>query len=1003
MINIMQINVDGGRNAQDLLMATASERGADVLIVSEPYCCGTEDEGWFPDTSSRAAVFIANPKMRVREIGHRDNDGFRWVALDDIIIYSCYWSPNTDYTSFVDFLDRLEGSVRNAQGAVIVAGDFNAKSPVWGDHREDLKGQALADMMASMDMVACNKGDSPTFCQVYKGGISRSHIDITFVTGNEHLNVRNWEVLEDFTGSLHNYIVYNFSHTRRTEEHPTESRWSWRKYNKDKLVEYIDTRNMEEGTDPVTAYTALDSYLAGACDSCMPKGQYRRGKKPVYWWNSDIENLRNDCKKARRRSKRMRHKAGEVLEQCLSDFKNAKNALRKAIKNSKEACWSKLCDQVEKEPWGLPFKLVTKKLVGRRPIPGLSLPGRIEKIVNGLFPREPEIIWSPGESHDPFAEVTCQEIREICKKIPAGKAPGPDGVPDMIVKEVANRKPEILRSTVNSLLKTGLFPVPWKVANLVLLRKGNKPLENPSSYRPICLLNTVGKLLERIIKGRMESHLSDNDDLSDRQFGFRKGRSTVDAIQRVMDTVTRAGRGPLYNRKLCVVVALDVANAFNSARWGSIIAAVCEKQFPQYLVNILQSYLSNREIRYEGKTWRTTCGVPQGSVLGPLMWNLMYDGLLRIDTGGNVEGMSSTSLVAFADDVAVVATGHTTNILEEVTNNALAKIAEWMDNAGLKLAADKTEAVMLTTKRGYEKPVFSVKGVAVKPQEDLKYLGVQLSRKLGFKIHIETAAKKAGATAESLRKILPNVGGARQWKRKVVAMAVQSQLLYAAPVWADALEFESNVKTLVRPQRRMALRVAMAYRTVSTNAILVVAGMVPAHLKAQEQQFKFRALKQGIVVEDGNLRDMTFRKWQTQWNSTKTGLWTKRLISDIRKWTDRRFGETDFHLTQMLTGHGCFGYYLHKYKKRDDPACVDCGSPVDDVEHTIFKCDRWWRLRRELEVKIEAVMEPDTVISVMLRNVENWKAIKEYTGKVLSTKEEEERRVQRGRAADVIN
>lgn len=458
----------------------------------------------------------------------------------------------------------------------------------------------------------------------------------------------------------------------------------------------------------------------------------------------------------------------------------------------------------------------------------------------------------------------------------------------------------------------------------------------------------------------------------------------------------------MYNRKLCVVVALDVANAFNSARWGSIITAVREKQFPQYLVDTLQSYLSSREIRYEGKTWPTTCDVPQGSVLGPLLWNLMYDGLLRIDTGGNVEGMSSTSLVAFADDVAVVATRHTTSILEEVTNNALAKIAECMDSTGLTLAADKTEAVMLTTKRGYEKPVFSMKGVAVEPQEDLRYLGDQLSRKLGFKLHIETAAKKAGATAESLRKILPNVGGARQWKRKVVAMAVQSQLFYAAPVWADALEFESNIKTLVRAQRRMALRVAKAYRTVSANAILVVAGMVPAHLKAQEQQFKFRALKEGVVVEEGNLRDITFRKWQAQWTSTKTGLWTKRLISDIRKWTDRRFGDTDFHLTQMLTGHGCFGYYLHKYKKRDDPACVYCGSPNDDVEHTLFKCDRWWRQRRELEVIIGTEMEPDTVVTAMLQNAENWKAVKEYTGMVLSTKEEEERRVQRGRAAAVI-
>ncbi|CAI6365779.1 unnamed protein product [Macrosiphum euphorbiae] len=140
----------------------------------------------------------------------------------------------------------------------------------------------------------------------------------------------------------------------------------------------------------------------------------------------------------------------------------------------------------------------------------------------------------------------------------------------------------------------------------------------------------------------------------------------------------------------------------------------------------------------------------------------------------------------------------------------------------------------------------------------------------------------------------------------------------------------------------MALRVAKAYRTVSTNDILVVAGMVPVHLKAMEQQCKFKALKEGSIVEKGMLRVSTYRKWQSLWNSTKTGIWTKRLIGDVRKWIDRRFGETDFNLSQMLTGHGCFGYYLHKYKKRDDPACVDCGSPMDDVEHTLFRCDRWW-------------------------------------------------------------
>jgi len=150
------------------------------------------------------------------------------------------------------------------------------------------------------------------------------------------------------------------------------------------------------------------------------------------------------------------------------------------------------------------------------------------------------------------------------------------------------------------------------------------------------------------------------------------------------------------------------------------------------------------------------------------------------------------------------------------------------------------------------------------------------------------------------------------------------------------------------------------------NAILVEAGIVPVHLKALEQQAKLKALKEESIVDKRVLTDTTYR----QWDATKTRLWTKRLISEVRKWVDRSFGETDFHLTQMFTGHGCFGYYLHKYKKREDPECVDCGSPVDDVEHTLFRCDRWWRQRRKLEMNIGAGMEPDTVVTKMLEKVE---------------------------------
>lgn len=246
---------------------------------------------------------------------------------------------------------------------------------------------------------------------------------------------------------------------------------------------------------------------------------------------------------------------------------------------------------------------------------------------------------------------------------------------------------------------------------------------------------------------------------------------------------------------------------------------------------------------------------------------------------------------------------------------------------------------------------------------------------------------KANRTADALGRILPNVGGAKQNKRRLLATVVNNQLLYAAPIWAGALAFANNVEALERPQTKIALRCIMAYRTVSTAAALVVNGMIPAHLAALEIQKRFLYKKQSKIFEEAVERKIKIEKWQKEWTESKKGRWTARLIANIKPWMSRKFGDCDFHLTQMLTGHGCFGKYLERFKRRQSPECVDCGAEEDDAEHTLFVCDRWWQTRREVSVTLGADLEPDTIVSKMLESRENWALVKRYVKKVLSTKE----------------
>jgi len=374
----------------------------------------------------------------------------------------------------------------------------------------------------------------------------------------------------------------------------------------------------------------------------------------------------------------------------------------------------------------------------------------------------------------------------------------------------------------------------------------------------------------------------------------------------------------------------------------------------------------------------------------------MYDELLQVDTGGNERGWSSTELVAFADDVAVVATGKTTWILETVTNHALGKVAEWMSSAGLTLSVRKTEAVMLTTKRGYSQPTFAVSGSNIEIKESIRYLGVELHKVLGFRAHVVSAAAKAQSTSTALSRLMPNIGGPRQEKRALLATVVTSKLLYAAPIWGAAMAFNRNVVTLDSPQRVIALRTVRAYRSVSTAAVMVIAGMIPAHLLSWERCERYKRRHESdpgkVSVE---IRTEVMRKWQAEWEDERNGGWTRRLIQDIETWRGRKHGSVDFHITQLLSNHGCFGQYLHRIGKLDVAACVDCQAPVDDAEHVFFVCSRWWRQRRALEVELEVDLSPDNIVSSMLRNKSSWDAVCRFVNLVQSIREEEERVRQR--------
>lgn len=208
-----------------------------------------------------------------------------------------------------------------------------------------------------------------------------------------------------------------------------------------------------------------------------------------------------------------------------------------------------------------------------------------------------------------------EELAKAVSKLPSEKTPGPDLIPNELIKLAYAKFPAVFWECFNACL-TAI----WKRARLVLLHKSQgKPREVPSSYRPISLLDGTGKVFERLLLEKLNEHIEAVGALSDQQFDFRRSRSTTHAIEEVLQAAEAACRGSVRNRNICIVITLDVKNAFNSTPWRLKDAAQRRYIAPDYLVKVLRSYMSNRELLISKEfSMPVTCGVPEGSVLVPL-------------------------------------------------------------------------------------------------------------------------------------------------------------------------------------------------------------------------------------------------------------------------------------------------------------------------------------------------------------------------------------------------
>lgn len=810
-------------------------------------------------------------------------------------------------------------------------------------------------------------------------------MDFTWSTADICVSVRDWRVLSGYeTLSDHEYIIMEFgghsSHDHMGNRRPRYPRWNWSKFDVDKFQAALTWSCSVTGPETDQAYNTAElkeqwvsTAIRLACDASAPRSGKRRRKTQAYWWSGEISQLRRSAVRARRAwtHAKERRKPRNIIDSLLELYRTARKELtggRTAINMAKITAWQELIRTIDADPWGMPYKIVLSRLRQS----SVSLTETLEEditeiLLSSLFPdgvtHDPSQIWNDWQwNHDESYLVTSKEVIEIIKKKAGNNtAPGTDGIKMSTLSRIPPEMLPRIAGCLSECLREGVFPAKWKKAMLVLIPKGGPSDNRIPKVRPICLLNEMGKIFEKIIVDRLHNWMDTNPlyQLSHNQYGFRQGRSTCDALLGVQQIITEA----IDQDGVVVAVGIDIKNAFNSLPWSTIRDALARKRVPEYLRRVIDHNLFQRSVEYIDKKGRLIsrpmlAGVPQGSVLGPTLWNIGYDSVLQ-------EGYEfGCQIICYADDTLVLATADTIQLAAARVNLQTAMVVNRIQRLRLTVAADKTETIVFYGRNKPKRmPLVVVGGEIIPTTPTIKYLGVILDNKMSFHSHLEYVVEtKVAKVTRALGRLMPNLRGPKEAKRKLYANIILSIILYAAPIWCDALAvYRKSRIRLDRMARMINLRVAAAYGTVSLEGVSLLVRIPPLHLLAALRKRTYLRLidlqnstdwSNDMAQEIGESENLIMRR---QWAIylEKPNLSGARIrgaiLPILNDWLDRKHGSLVFHVTQIISGHGCFGNYLYRIDKVDSPKCEHCDSSVEDsADHTLQQCRGWAEEREAL-------------------------------------------------------
>lgn len=379
---------------------------------------------------------------------------------------------------------------------------------------------------------------------------------------------------------------------------------------------------------------------------------------------------------------------------------------------------------------------------------------------------------------------TVAETAQIVRQLKNPKAPGLDRVHNRLIKQLPLPAIARLNLIICLCLKLCYFPSAWKLATVIPIRKPGKVASDPSSYRPISLLSSLSKILERDIFSRMNKHTEAKDILPDSQYGFRQFRSTTQQLHRVTSFL----RQNLSQKRTSGMILFDIEKAFDRIWHPGLIYKMIQWDYPAYIIKIVASFLQDRSFRVsvgqaQSRLHDIPFGVPQGAVLSPGLYNIYT---------ADAPSPPDCTVAFFADDTALISALPYWQETHEALTGAINDFFAYYDRWKINLNQQKTQALLVTRRRTREMPItrqFDLNGHEIEWEFEGKYLGMIFDKTMTMKKHVDHVIEK---TQKAIKLLYPLINRrstlSTDNKKLIFKTALRPIYTYACPLFTDIAE-----------------------------------------------------------------------------------------------------------------------------------------------------------------------------------------------------------------------